>query len=211
MNLEDGDIKELKAQADKVRKTEVLANIKFAELIELLLSDNKHAGVIRAWIMKVKYKPDMVRYIQLMASLIITSVQDDKWVKATKRERKDHADKIALTARKLAMLLKEDVRPYYPKHIKILENDKVVSIDDFLKQLADYAEKSVSDNRPLKVMDDKRLFAIRFLEVLKSTNSRMIEDSEEADMHKMIAACIAIKFNEEAPASEEVARMLGKR
>lgn len=207
MDLDACELEKIEAYAEQMRGTGVEANIKYAELIELLISNNKGAIAIRVWIKRNIYKPDMAHYIILFASLIVLNGRQNSWELATRRERKAHADKVATTARKLAMLINEDVNPYYPKHIIMADTDKPIRFDRFLKELANYAEQSVDADRPLKVMDNKRLFARKLsVEIDKS-----LGEESEVEHHKLIAACIAVRFNEELPASDEVARMLGKR
>ena len=211
MGLNASDLEKIKAYAERMRGTGSLGNIRYADLIELLISDNKAAGAIRGWLQKNIYKPDMAHYIPLFASLIVIAGKQDKWESATRGKRKIHADKVAVTARKLAMLINEDVKPYYSKHITMTATDKIVRLDYFLEELAKHAERAIDEDRPLKVMDSKRLFARKLSAKINEFISYAIGEKNEVENHKLIAACIAVRFNEEARASEEVARMLGKR
>ena len=211
MGLNACDLEKIKAYVEQKRSTGVLGNIRYADLIELLISDNKESGVIRTWLHRNIYKPDMTHYIPFIASLIMIAGEQDKWQLATKGKRKIHADKVATAARKLAMLINEEVKPYYPKHIKMMETDKIVRLDYFLRELANYAERAIDKDRPLKVMDSKRLFARKLSNTISEHMAYAVVEENELENHKLIAACIAVKFNEEMPASGEVARMLGKR
>jgi len=224
----DDEYANIRAKADEFRARGGKLDKRLADLMERLISDNEHSAKIRKWLRAVLRGRSLEQQVTLMASMMAESGRRDEWDKSTLKARKAHADKLSKTARNLADIMGEDIRPRYclesylysvgfktpepPANVGIQELMKWSAVNsvklDFpalLIWLADHVARE-ADARATTNETRGRNERITARDLEKKLNDFFGESPS-----RVIAACVSIMFTGCNAKAEDAARWLGRR